>query len=222
MLTETDGGEPAGHAPSTSATASGTCRPSIRSTASSRICFTAARRAAAAGHLLPGRDGHARADGRLPPEGKVRLEPRSSARDRNGFRRRARRPRSPPTGSRSSQPGDHGRLRQRNYCPGQSGHARADGRIPPEVRAQRAVRPPNCTGIFDDVPCPSQFATGSSSSRPRASRPDAAAATSVRTIRTSEARWPCSWSRSSGWSSTRRPDVDTFGMMTFGLSSAHI
>ncbi len=92
------------------------------------------------GNYCPAGDGDAGADGRLPAQGQVRIEPRASARDRNGLHRRAHRlvRRRLDRGARGSR--DHGRLRRRKLLPQQSRHARADGRLPAEVRARRGVR----------------------------------------------------------------------------------
>ena len=46
-----------------------------------------------------------------------------------------------------------------DYCPGRSRDPGADGRIPSQERQHGSgYVPPSCSGIFGDVPCPSQFA----------------------------------------------------------------
>ena len=52
--------------------------------------------------LLPGRPGHARADGRVPPEGNARGALRTAAGDRRGLHRRRRPARLPRRGSKTS------------------------------------------------------------------------------------------------------------------------
>ena len=68
--------------------------------------------------------------------------------------------------------------------------------------------PPACTppGRFLDVACPGPSRTGSSSSRPRATPPDAAEATTARATRSGATRWPSSCSRCfTGGGSCRAP-----------------
>ena len=67
-----------------------------------------------------------------------------------------------------------------------------------------AYVPPACTGIFTDVPCPSQFADWIEELYPRASPAAAAPASTARPPRTPAARWRSSSSRRSACCSTDR------------------
>ena len=112
---------------------------------------------------------HARADGRLPAQGRARRGLRASAGDRHGLRRRAPSAPSPPTGSRSS---------PRSASPAAAATATtapalrsrgADGGLPPEDADRLRLRPPAATRIFGDVPCPGRLRrTGSRTSTPTA------------------------------------------------------
>ena len=73
-----------------------------------------------------------RADGGVPPEVQARRRARAAARDRHALPRRARQcvRRGLDRGARVAR--RHGRMRKRKLLPGRDGHARADGRVPPE------------------------------------------------------------------------------------------
>ena len=84
---------------------------------------------------------HARADGRLPSQGKARRRPRSAPGDRNRLPRRPRGllRRRLDRGARVAR--RHLRLRRRQLLPGRLRHAGADGRLPAQDLARLRLRP---------------------------------------------------------------------------------
>ena len=88
----------------------------------------------------------------------------------------------------------HRRLRRRQLLRPRLGHARADGRLPPEGRARLGLRarPPARVSSPTSRARAASPSTGSSSSRSRASPAAAAAPTSAPAIPCAATRWPCS------------------------------
>ena len=84
------------------------------------------------------------------------------------------------------------RLRRRELLPRLVRDARADGGLPPEVGARLGVRPSPAPASSPTSRARRRSPTGSNSSPPRGSPAGAAAATTVRTIRSRASRWPCS------------------------------
>ena len=112
--------------------------------------------------VWPGRPGDARTDGGVHPEGRARARApaeavRVSARDLRG---RGLRDAFRGVDRRLLPTRYHRRLRHgpAHVLSRRSRDTGADGGFRPEGRARQQLRAPACTGVFDDVPCPSTFA----------------------------------------------------------------